>query len=384
MDGLGFLIEGIAAIKWYHVVMWIIGFIMIFLAIKFKMEPTLLLPMGFGAILVNIPFSGALNTVEGDVITSFGILDVLKSAGLDTGEIFPLILFIGIGAMMDFGPLLSNPKLFFFGAAGQIGIFFTIVLAALCGFGLNEAITIGVIGTADGPTSITVANSLLSGTDSAYLISAITVCAYSYMALVPVIQPAVIKLTTTKKERMIKMEYNPKSVSKGTRIVFPIVVTLISGLIAPASVALVGCLMFGNLIRECGVLGSLADTASNVLSNLVTIFLGITVAAGMVGEDFLKLNTLIVLALGLFAFVFDTFGGIALAKFINLFTKKKINPMVGAAGISAFPMASRIVQKLGIKEDPSNHLLMHAAGANVAGQISSVIAGGILMAIAGI
>ena len=258
MDGLGFLIEGIAAIEWYHVVMWIIGFIMIFLAIKFKMEPTLLLPMGFGAILVNIPFSGALNGEDG----SFGILDVLKTAGLDTGEIFPLILFIGIGAMMDFGPLLSNPKLFFFGAAGQIGIFFTIVLAALCGFGLNEAITIGVIGTADGPTSITVANSLLSGTDSAYLISAITVCAYSYMALVPVIQPAVIKLTTTKKERMIKMEYNPKSVSKGTRIVFPIVVTLISGLIAPASVALVGCLMFGNLIRECGVLGSLADTAA--------------------------------------------------------------------------------------------------------------------------
>ena len=379
MDGLDFLIEGIAAIKWYHVVMWIIGFVMIFLAIKFKMEPTLLLPMGFGAILVNIPFSGALNGEDG----SFGILDVLKTAGLDTGEIFPLILFIGIGAMMDFGPLLSNPKLFFFGAAGQIGIFFTIVLAALCGFGLNEAITIGVIGTADGPTSITVANSLLSGTDSAYLISAITVCAYSYMALVPVIQPAVIKLTTTKKERMIVME-QLRPVTKGTRIVFPIVVTLISGLIAPASVALVGCLMFGNLIRECGVLGSLADTASNVLSNLVTIFLGITVAAGMVGEDFLKLNTLIVLALGLFAFVFDTFGGIALAKFINLFTKKKINPMVGAAGISAFPMASRIVQKLGIKEDPSNHLLMHAAGANVAGQISSVIAGGILMAIAGI
>ena len=378
------LIEGIAAIEWQHVVMWAIGALMIFLAIKFKMEPTLLLPMGFGAILVNIPFSGALNTVEGDVVTSFGILDVLKSAGLDTGEIFPLILFIGIGAMMDFGPLLSNPKLFFFGAAGQIGIFFTIVLAALCGFGLNEAITIGVIGTADGPTSITVANSLLSGTDSAYLISAITVCAYSYMALVPVIQPLVIKLTTTKKERMIRMEYNPKSVSKGTRIVFPIVVTLISGLIAPASVALVGCLMFGNLLRECGVLGSLADTASNVLANLVTIFLGITVAAGMIGAQFLRLETLVVLALGLFAFVFDTFGGIALAKFINLFTKKKINPMVGAAGISAFPMASRIVQKLGLKEDPSNHLLMHAAGANVAGQISSVIAGGILMAFAGI
>ena len=204
------------------------------------------------------------------------------------------------------------------------------------------------------------------------------------MALVPVIQPAVIKLTTTKKERMIRMEYNPKSVSKGTRIVFPIVVTLISGLIAPASVALVGCLMFGNLIRECGVLGSLADTASNVLSNLVTIFLGITVAAGMLGEQFLTLNTLIIMALGLFAFVFDMTGGIMLAKFVNIFAKKKINPMVGSAGISAFPMASRIVQKLGLQEDPSNHLLMHAAGANVAGQISSVIAGGILMALAGI
>ncbi len=367
-----FLIEGFKALQWQQAVMWVIGGVLIFLAIKFKMEPTLLLPMGFGAILVNIPLSGAINQGE-----THGFLEVLYEVGINLGELMPLLLFIGIGAMMDFGPLLSNPKLFFFGGAAQIGIFLTIILAALCGFDLADAISVGVIGTADGPTSIAVANIL----KSTYL-GAITVAAYSYMALVPIIQPAVIKVCTTKKERLIRMEYNPKSVTKTTRILFPIIVTLIAGLIAPSSVGLVGCLMFGNLIRECGVLGSLTETASKVLSNLVTLLLGITVAFGMQGEQFLRWETLLIMALGLFAFVFDTMGGIFLAKFMNLFTKKKINPMVGAAGISAFPMASRVIQQQGLKEDPGNHLLMHAAGANVAGQISSVIAGGVLISIA--
>ena len=367
-----FLIQGFSAMSWQNAVMWVIGALLIFLAIRFKMEPALLLPMGFGAILVNIPLSGAIN--QGDTP---GFLEILYKVGIDMGEIMPLLLFIGIGAMMDFGPLLSNPKLFFFGGAAQVGIFVTILLASAFGFDLKDAISAGVIGTADGPTSIAVANMLKSN-----YIAAITVAAYSYMALVPIIQPAVIKLCTTKKERLIRMEYNPKSVSKTTRILFPVIVTLIAGLIAPPSVALVGCLMFGNLIRECGVLGSLTETASKVLSNLITLLLGITVAFGMQGEAFLNLNTLLIMCLGLFAFVFDTMGGIFIAKLMNLFTKKKINPMVGAAGISAFPMSSRVVQKMGLKEDPSNHLLMHAAGANVAGQISSVIAGGVLITIA--
>lgn len=367
-----FLVEGFKALEWQHFVMWIIGALLIFLAIRFKMEPALLLPMGFGAILVNIPLSGAINQ-DGTP----GFLEVLYNAGIKMGELMPLLLFIGIGAMMDFGPLLSNPKLFFFGGAAQIGIFLTIILAALCGFNLSDAISVGVIGTADGPTSIAVATMLNST-----FIGAITVAAYSYMALVPIIQPAVIRLCTTKKERLIRMEYNPASVSRLTRILFPVIVTLVAGLVAPPSVGLVGCLMFGNLIRECGVLGSLTETASKVLSNLVTLLLGITVAFGMKGEQFLQWQTLLIMCLGLFAFVFDTMGGIFLAKFMNLFTKKKINPMVGAAGISAFPMSSRVVQKMGVKEDPSNHLLMHAAGANVAGQISSVIAGGVLITIA--
>ena len=367
-----FLVEGFKALEWQHFVMWIIGALLIFLAIRFKMEPALLLPMGFGAILVNIPLSGAINQ-DGTP----GFLEVLYNAGIKMGELMPLLLFIGIGAMMDFGPLLSNPKLFFFGGAAQIGVFLTIILAALCGFNLSDAISVGVIGTADGPTSIAVATMLNST-----FIGAITVAAYSYMALVPIIQPAVIRLCTTKKERLIRMEYNPASVSRLTRILFPVIVTLVAGLVAPPSVGLVGCLMFGNLIRECGVLGSLTETASKVLSNLVTLLLGITVAFGMKGEQFLQWQTLLIMCLGLFAFVFDTMGGIFLAKFMNLFTKKKINPMVGAAGISAFPMSSRVVQKMGVKEDPSNHLLMHAAGANVAGQISSVIAGGVLITIA--
>ncbi len=370
MDFLSFLWEYIAQVTWQQAVMWVIGGLLIFLAIKKEMEPALLLPMGFGAILVNLPESGVLGTN--------GIIQWLFDVGIEAAEVFPLLLFIGIGAMIDFGPLLSNPKLFFFGAAAQLGIFLTLILATLCGFELKDAAATAIIGAADGPTAILVANKLQSN----YL-GAILVAAYSYMALVPIIQPITIKLCTTKKERAIKMTYKPGSVTKLTKILFPILVTVIAGLIAPASLALVGFLMFGNLLRECGVLNSLSETAGKVLSNLITLLLGITIAFQMQGEQFLQWQTLLIMALGLFAFVFDTVGGVFFAKLINLFSKEKINPMVGAAGISAFPMSARVVQKLGLEADPSNHLLMHAVGANVSGQIASVIAGGLLLQFVG-
>ena len=356
-------------------VMWAIGGILIFLAIKKEMEPTLLLPMGFGAILVNLPFSGAVTQIY-DGIAEVGPIDVLFGAGI-ANELFPLILFIGIGAMIDFGPLLSNPKLMLFGAAAQFGIFFTLCVATLIpAFDIYDAGSIAIIGAADGPTSIFVANHF--GTK--YL-GAIVVAAYSYMALVPIVQPPIIKLCTTKKERLIRMEYKPANVSKATRILFPIVVTIITGIVAPRAVALIGFLMFGNLIRECGVLNSLSETAQNALANLVTIFLGITVSTKMQADAFLTWETLLILGLGLVAFVFDTVGGVFFAKFLNLFSKKKINPMIGAAGISAFPMSVRVVHKMGLEEDNQNFLLMHSIGVNVSGQIASVIAGGLILKI---
>ena len=355
-------------LDWRMVAMWAIGGLLIYLAIKKEMEPTLLLPMGFGAILVNLPLSGAVTQGAEE-----GPIDVLFNAGI-ANELFPLILFIGIGAMIDFGPLLSNPKMFLFGAAAQFGIFFTLSLACLLGFELKDAASIGIIGAADGPTSIFVAQYF----DSNYT-GAIIVAAYSYMALVTIIQPTVIKLVTTKKERCIKMEYKPASVSKTTRILFPILITVVAGLFAPKSIALVGFLMFGNLIRECGVLNSLSKSAQNELANLVSILLGITIATKMQYQQFLRVDTLIIMGLGLVAFIFDTAGGVMFAKFLNLFTKRKINPMVGAAGISAFPMSSRVVHKMGLKEDPTNFLLMHAAAANVSGQVASVIAGGMII-----
>ena len=359
-------LDNFAAITWQMVVMWVIGGVLIYLAIKKDMEPTLLLPMGFGAILINLPFSGATEVIE-----------TLYNAGV-ANELFPLLLFIGIGAMMDFGPLLSNPRMLLFGAAAQFGIFFTLSVASLLGFDLKDAASIAIIGAADGPTSIVVANAFKTK-----YVGAIIVAAYSYMALVPIVQPFCIRLVTTKKERLIRMEYNPQSVSKTTRILFPILVTVIAGLAAPASVSLVGFLMFGNLLRECGVLDGLSETAQKVLANLVTLLLGLTVAFSMKAEAFLELQTLMILGLGLVAFMFDTFGGVLFAKFLNLFMKKKINPMVGAAGISAFPMSSRVVHKMGLKEDPQNFLLMHAAAANVAGQIASVVAGGLIIALIG-
>ncbi len=364
------LFSNVGNVTWQMVVMWGIGAILIFLAIKKDMEPSLLLPMGFGAILVNLPLSGAITQGLEE-----GPLTTLYNAGI-ANELFPLLLFIGIGAMIDFGPLLSNPKLMIFGAAAQFGIFMTVSLASLLGFDLKDAASIGIIGAADGPTSIFVANYFGSN----YL-GAIMVAAYSYMALVPVVQPPVIKLLTTKKERLIRMPYVQKSVSKTVRILFPIAVTVVCGLVSPKSVALVGFLMFGNLIRECGVLDSLSETAQKVLANLITLFLGITVASQMQAEKFLRPETLMILGLGLIAFIFDTAGGVLFGKLLNLFLKPghKINPMIGAAGISAFPMSARVVHKMGLKEDNSNFLLMHAVGVNVSGQIASVIAGGLVV-----
>ncbi len=371
---LEFLWEGIFAITWQQVLMWVIGGLLIFLAIKKGLEPALLLPMGFGAILVNLPFTGVLNQTMMGIGEVTGIIEWLFNVGIQASEAMPLLLFVGIGAMIDFGPLLSNPKLLLFGAAAQFGIFITIIVAVILGFPLADAASIGIIGAADGPTSILVSQVLKS-----QYIGAIAVAAYSYMALVPIIQPFAIKLVTTKKERAIKMPYNPKSVSKLTRILFPIVVTIIAGLVAPASVALVGFLMFGNLIRECGVLDSLSETAQKQLANLITLFLGITISFSMTADSFVNPQTLMIMGLGLVAFVFDTISGVLFAKLINLFSKKKVNPMVGAAGISAFPMSARVVQKLGLEADNQNFLLMHAVGANVSGQIASVIAGGVIL-----
>ncbi len=361
------LFENMTNIELGQVIMWIIGGLLIFLAIKKEMEPTLLLPMGFGAILINLPESGAK-----------GVIDHLFNIGIDSHELMPLILFIGIGAMIDFEPLLTNPKFMLFGAAAQFGIFFTLCMASLFGFELKDAASIAIIGAADGPTSIFVANML----DSNFT-AAIMVAAYSYMALVPLVQPPIIKLCTTKKERLIRMKTEGKKVTRLTKILFPIIVTAIVGMFAPDAVSLIGFLMFGNLIRECGVLNSLSDTAQKVLANLITIFLGITIASRMTADEFLRGETLLIMGLGLIAFVVDTFGGIMLAKVMNLFTKNKINPMIGAAGISAFPMSARVVHKLGLEEDNQNFLLMHAIGVNVSGQIASVIAGGLILSIVG-
>lgn len=359
-------------LQWQQVVMWCIGGILIYLAVNKDMEPALLLPMGFGAILVNLPMSGAITQVYNNV-KEIGVIDLLFNSGIGN-ELFPLLLFIGIGAMIDFSPILSNPKLMLFGAAAQFGIFMTFSLSSVLGFPIKDAASVAIIGAADGPTSIYVANFFHSN----YL-GAIIVAAYSYMALVPIIQPPVIRLLTTKKERMIRMRYTTHPVSKTTKILFPIITTIVAGLIAPRSVSLVGFLMFGNLIRECGVLESLSETAQNALANLITLLLGISVASSMTAAAFLNTQTLTILLLGLVAFVFDSAGGVIFAKILNLFLKEKINPMIGAAGISAFPMSARVINKMGLKEDPTNFLLMHAAGANVAGQIASVIAGGLIL-----
>ena len=372
---LNFLWVNLLAITPQQIVMYVVGAVLIWLAIEKGFEPALLMPMGFGAILVNLPLSGVMNQFSEGVGETHGIIQWLFEVGIEASEAMPILLFIGIGAMIDFGPLLSNPKLFLCGAAAQGGIFLTIMIAAALGFDLKDAASIGIIGAADGPTSILVSQTLGSN-----YIGAIAVAAYSYMALVPIIQPFAIKLVTTKKDRAMRMPYRAQGVSKRLRIMFPIVVSVIAGLVAPSSVALVGFLMFGNLIRECGVLSSLSQTAQNELANLITLLLGITIAASMKADQFVRWETLMIMGLGLVAFILDSMVGVIFVKILNIFTpKNKINPMVGAAGISAFPMSSRVIEKMGQEADSQNHLLMHAVAANVSGQIASVVAGGVVL-----
>ena len=362
------LFSNFGNLTWQMVVMWGIGALLIYLAIAKKMEPSLLLPMGFGAVLVNLPLSGAIT--QGD---TEGPISALFEAGM-SNELFPLLLFIGIGAMIDFGPLLEKPWLMLLEQRLSSAFFYAFLAGFF--FDLKDAASIAVIGAADGPTAIFVANTL----GSRYL-GAIMVAAYSYMAMVPIVQPPVIRLLTTRKERSIRMPYEKSSVSRLTRILFPVVVTVIAGMVAPASVALVGFLMFGNLLRECGVLNTLSETAQNVLANLITLVLGLTVAGQMTADQFVRPDTLLILALGLVAFVFDTAGGVLFAKLINLFLPegRKLNPMIGAAGISAFPMSGRVVNKMGLEEDNQNFLLMYSISVNVSGQIASVIAGGLIL-----
>ena len=377
---MSFLLEGITAVTWQQAVMYVVGIILIWLAVKKEYEPSLLLPLGFGAILVNLPYSAVVDQMVQGKVPAAGIIEWLFKTGIEASEAMPILLFIGIGAMIDFGPLLSQPVLFLFGAAAQFGIFAAILIACLMGFDLRDAASIGIIGAADGPTSILVSQVL----GSRY-IGPIAVAAYSYMALVPIIQPFAIRLVTTRKERCIHMEYNPKSVNKQLRIAFPIAVTIIVGLISPQSVALVGFLMFGNLLRECGVLGSLSQTAQNEFANIITLLLGITISFSMRAEQFVNPATLMIMVLGLVAFVFDTIGGVLFAKLINVFLKmagkKPVNPMIGGCGISAFPMSSRVVQRMAAREEPGNIILMQAAGTNVSGQVASVIAGGLVISI---
>ena len=363
------LFSGILAFQWQQGAMIIVGLVLLWLAIAKKYEPALLLPIGFGTIMANIPLSAAVG--QG------GPMQILFDAGIST-ELFPLLIFIGIGAQIDFTPLLKNPSMLLFGAAAQLGIFVTLALATLLGFDLKQAGAIGIIGAADGPTSIYVANRFAKD-----LLPAISVAAYSYMALVPIIQPPVIRLLTSKEERKIRMDYKDSQVSKPVKIIFPIAITLIAGILVPASVALIGFLMFGNLLRECGVLDGLAKSAQNELTNVVSILLGISIASTMNGTVFLRPETLLIFGLGLVAFIFDTVGGVLFAKFMNMFRKHKINPMIGACGISAFPMSARVVNQMGLEEDPFNFLLMPAVSVNVGGQIGSVIAGGLILALLG-
>lgn len=370
------LIHGITTITLGQIAMMLIGALLMYLGIKKEYEPTLLVPMGLGAILVNFPGTGVLTQVVGGTKAE-GVLDVLFKAGINT-ELFPLLIFIGIGAMIDFGPLLQTPFMLLFGAAAQFGIFATVFVAVFFGFNIKEAASIGIIGAADGPTSIFVSNQLAPN-----LLGAITVAAYSYMALVPIIQPMAIKAVTTKHERRIRMTYKAEGVSKTTKILFPIIITIIAGFIAPISLPLVGFLMFGNLLRECGVLDRLSNTAQNELVNIVSILLGLTISIKLQADQFLNIQTLMIIAFGLFAFIMDSVGGVLFAKLLNLFRKDKINPMIGAAGISAFPMSSRVIQKMATDEDPQNFVLMYAVGANVSGQIGSVIAGGLLLSFFG-
>ena len=370
---MDYLVSGLLSITWQQWVMYVVGAVLIYLAIKKEFEPSLLLPMGFGAILVNLPFSGVLNQTLAGGIQANGVIEWLFHVGIEASEVMPILLFIGIGAMIDFGPLLSNPSLFLFGAGAQLGIFAAILLSTILGFDLKDAASIGIIGAADGPTSILVSQVL----NSKY-IGAIAVAAYSYMALIPLIQPPIMRLLTTKKEREVKMEQLRK-VSKTEKIIFPIIVTVICVLLIPDVAPLIGMLMLGNLFRESGVTDRLNDTAQNALCNIVTIMLGVSVGATANGATFLKVQTLAIVGLGLVAFAFSTAGGVLLGKLMFYITKGKVNPLIGAAGVSAVPMAARVAQKEGRKANPTNFLLMHAMGPNVAGVIGSAVAAGFML-----
>ena len=364
---LGHLLGAFQAFSLKNLIMILVGGLLMFLAIKKDFEPVLLLPIGFGAVLANLPLTGITDASDG------GFLGVLYQAGITT-ELFPLLIFIGIGAMTDFGPLLENPKMALLGAAGQIGIFGTLLLALSIGFDLNEAASIGIIGAIDGPTAIYVSSRL-----APHLLGPIAVTAYSYMSLVPIIQPPVMRLLTTEKERKVRMPYTEKPVSKTVKILFPILVTIVISLLSPKASPLIATLMFGNLMRESGVVERLSKSAQNEIANVTTIFLGLTIGSTMAGDSFIQSDTLLILGMGLLAFVLDTIGGVLVGKIMYLLSGKKFNPLIGAAGISAFPMSARIVQKVGQEYDLDNFLLMHAMGANTAGQLGSVVAGGVVL-----
>jgi oxaloacetate decarboxylase beta subunit len=366
------LLMGFLGLTWKHLVMWGIGATLIVLAVQYDYEPALLLPIGFGAILANIPESSAISKVVGEE----GFLVVLYNAGIGN-ELFPVLIFVAIGAMCDFAPLIRRPIVMLFAAAAQFGIFATAVAAAALGFTFEQAAAIGIIGAADGPTTIYVASRFAKD-----LLGPLSVAAYCYMSLVPVIQPPVIKLLTTKAERQIKMSYeNQEPVSRTTKFLFPIMVTLIAGMVAPISVALIGSLMFGAIIKESGCTENLSGCAENELANLVTLLLGITIGGTMEAERFLNVQVLYIMCLGAVAFIFDTAGGVVFAKLINMFSTNKMNPMIGACGISAFPMSGRVIAKMALKEDPTNFIIQHAIGVNVAGQVASVVAGGLVLAL---
>ncbi len=361
------LIAGLRAVTWQSLVMMAVGGVLIYLAIAKEYEPVLLLPIGIGCIIANLPLSAMINPDEN------GMLWVLKQAGIDN-ELFPLLIFIGVGAMMDFKPLLAQPIFALMGAAGQFGIFGTLILAILLGFPMNEAASIGIIGAIDGPTSIYVTGKL-----APHMLGVISVVAYSYMSLVPIIQPPIMRLLTTREERMTKMAYSPRPVSKLALVLFPIIVTIAVGILVPQAAPLIASLMLGNLLKESRVVERLSRASENEIINVTTLFLGLVVGSTMTAASFLKLDTLKILVLGLFAFVLDTAAGLMFGKLLYALSGKKINPLIGAAGISAFPMAGRLVQKVAHEEDFSNFVLMHAMGANTAGQLGSVIAGGVLL-----
>ena len=366
------LLMGFIGLSWKHIVMWGISALLIYLAVKKDYEPALLLPIGFGALLANIPHSSAISQVVGEE----GFLWVLYTAGIGN-ELFPVLIFIAIGAMCDFTPLIRRPIVMLFAAAAQFGIFATAVFATLMGFSFEHAASIGIIGAADGPTTIYVASRFAQE-----LLGPLSVAAYSYMSLVPVIQPPVIKALTTEAERKIKMGYSDEEpVSQTTKFLFPVMIVLISGIVAPISVALIGSLMFGNLLKVSGVVDNLSNCAQNELANLVTLLLGVTIGGTMAADTFLTPQVAMIMCLGAVAFVFDTAGGVLFAKLLNMFSASKINPMIGACGISAFPMSGRVIAKMALKEDPTNFIIQHAIGVNVAGQVASVVAGGLVLAL---